>query len=119
MKTASKSSVAVSLGSRRWNRMTPSGAARAPAMRVRPSTRKALASSDPTMEAWATTVSPARSAKMTTKSSGRFPSVDCSTPVSAGPVRSPSASVANDTCQASPASATVASAKVAMPGAPP
>ncbi len=46
------------------------------------------------------------------KNSGRFPSVDCSTPVIAGPKRSPTCSVANETIQASPASATVAIAKV-------
>ena len=70
-----------------------------------------MANSEPTIEVWATTTSPARRAKMTTKSSGRLPSVDCSTPVAAGPKRSPTCSVASETTWASPASATVASAK--------
>ena len=48
------------------------------------------------------------SAKRTTKSSGRLPSVDCSTPVSAGPNREPTASVARPITQASPASAAAA-----------
>ena len=60
---------------------------------------------------WATTSSPFCSAKMTTNSSGRLPSVDCSIPVTPGPKRSPSCSVANDTTHARPASASVASAK--------
>ena len=51
------------------------------------------------------------SAKMTTNSSGRLPSVDCSIPVTPGPKRSPSCSVANDTTHARPASASVAIAK--------
>ena len=111
MKLATSSSVAVSLGSRGPKRITPSDAWRAPSTITRPSTSSALASSEPMIDVWATTTSPARSAKMTTKSSGRLPSVDCSTPVAAGPKRSPTCSVASETRWARPASATVAIAK--------
>ena len=88
---------------------SPSGAWRAPTTMTRPSTSSALAKIEPTIDVCATTTSPARSAKMTTNSSGRLPSVDCSTPVTAGPKRSPTCSVASETTCASPASATVAS----------
>ena len=71
----------MSFGSRGPKRITPSGAVRAPTTITRPSTSSALANSEPMIEVWATTTSPARRAKMTTKSSGRLPSVDCSTPV--------------------------------------
>ena len=108
MKTQTISSVAVSLGSRLWKRISPSLDRRAPTTITRPSTSSALASSEPMIDVWATTVWPARSAKMTMNSSGRLPSVDCSTPVIAGPNRSPTCSVENDTTYASPASATVA-----------
>ena len=53
-----------------------------PATIARPSTSSAFANSEPRIDVCATTTSPAESAKRTTKSSGRFPSVDCSTPVS-------------------------------------
>ena len=85
MKLATSSSVAVSLGSRGPKRITPSDACRAPSTMTRPSTSSALTNSEPMIDVWATTTSPARSAKMTTKSSGRLPRVDCSTPVAAGP----------------------------------
>ena len=39
---------------------------------------------------------------MTTKNSGRLPSVACSKPVAAGPNRCPTCSVANDTIHAAP-----------------
>jgi hypothetical protein len=52
------------------------------------------------------------------KNSGRLPSVDCSTPVTAGPNDSPTRSVEKDTIQARPASATVASPNVKSEGAP-
>ncbi len=90
--------------------MIPSGDRRAPITITRPSTSSALARIEPTIAVCATTSSPAFSAKMTTNSSGRLPSVDCSMPVTPGPKRSPSCSVANDTTQARPASASVASA---------
>ena len=93
MNTASRRRVAVSLGSREPKRMIPSSDRRAPTKRVAPSTRSALANSEPRIDAWATTTSPAESANRTTKSSGRLPSVDWSTPVMAGPKRSPTASV--------------------------
>ena len=85
MKLASSSSVAVSFGSRAWKRITPSSAARAPATSASPSTSSALAKIEPMIDVCATTTWPALSAKMTTKSSGRLPSVDWSTPVTAGP----------------------------------
>lgn len=85
---------------------------------TRPSTKRALAKIEPISEKRATTTSPAPSAKTTTKNSGRLPSVDCMTPVTAGPKRSPTCSVANDTTQAMPASAAVAARKAATPGAP-
>ena len=85
MKTASRSSVVVSFGSRAWKRMTPSSARVAPATIARPRTRSALANSEPRIDVCATTISPAASEKRTMKSSGRLPSVDCSTPVAAGP----------------------------------
>ncbi len=111
MNTVTSSSVAVSLGSRREKRIVPSGARRAPTTITRPSTSSALAKIEPTIAVCATTSSPFCSAKITTNSSGRLPSVDCSIPVTAGPKRSPSCSVANDTTHASPASASVATAK--------
>ena len=60
----------------------------------------------------ATTSSPAESAKRTMKSSGRFPSVDWSAPVTAGPYRSPTDSVAIEIAQASPPSAAPATMNV-------
>ena len=111
MKLVTSSSVAVSLGSRARKRIVPSGALRAPKTMTRPSTSSALAKIEPTIDVCATTTSPARRAKMTTKSSGRLPSVDCSRPVAAAPKRSPTCSVASETTWASPARATVATAK--------
>ena len=70
------------------------------------------------IEVWATTTSPADRANTTMKNSGRLPSVDCMTPVTAGPKRSPTCSVANETTHARPASAIVATTKVASDGAP-
>ncbi len=119
MKVASSSSVAVSLGRRRWKRITPSGAARAPVTITSPRTSRALANSDPMMDVWATTTCPARRANTTMNSSGRLPSVDCRTPVTAGPKRPPTCSVPKLTMCASDASATVASAKAAPAGQPP
>ncbi len=118
MKTPTSSSVAVSLGSRRPKRITLSLLRNEPATSASPSTSKAFASTEPISEACATSVSPAERAKRTTKNSGRFPSVDCSTPVTAGPKRSPTCSVANDTVQASPASASAATEKASSAGTP-
>ena len=50
MKIASRSSVAVSFGSRGRNRMTPSRARRAPATIARPSTSSAFANSEPRID---------------------------------------------------------------------
>ena len=108
MKIETSMSVAVSFGRRRWNRIRPSSALRAPTTITRPSTNSAFASSEPTSDVCATTISPAESAKMTMKNSGRLPSVDWRKPVTPGPKREPTASVANETTQARPASATAA-----------
>src|SRR6266511_4994975 len=113
MKTASRSSVAVSFGKRRLNVITPSDALRAPATIASPSTNSAFASSEPTIDVLATTTSPAERANRTTNSSGRFPSVDWRTPVAAGPKRLPTVSVATAITQASPPSAAPATTKIA------
>ena len=101
-KTASSSSVAVSFGSRFAKRITPSLAVAAPATIASPSTSRAFANSEPRIENCATTGSPARSANTTMKSSGRLPSVDCSTPVTAGPKRAPTDSVPTPIAHATP-----------------
>ena len=111
MNTVTCSNVAVSRGRRLEKRMIPSCERRAPTTITSPSTSSALARIEPTIAVWATTSSPFCSAKITTNSSGRLPSVDCIIPVTPGPKRSPSCSVANETTHASPASASVASAK--------
>ena len=108
MKLETSSSVAVSFGRRRPKRITPSFAFHAPAMITNPRTSSALTRIEPRIAVSATTSCPAFSAKMTTKNSGRLPSVDCITPVTAGPKLRPTCSVANDTIQASPASAIAA-----------
>ena len=72
-----------------------------------PRTRSAFARSEPRIEVCATTISPARSAKITMNSSGRFPSVDWSTPVVAGPKRAATTSVPTPTVHASSASAMI------------
>ena len=88
MKTASRSSVAVSFGRRVPKRMhAVRSPRRAPATIASPSTSSAFANSEPRIDVCATTISPAESAKSTMKSSGRLPSVDWSTPVTAGPKR--------------------------------
>ena len=84
-KLASSIRIALSFGRRVWKRITPSGLAWQPATITIPSTSSALAKIEPRIEVFATTSSPAESAKMTMKNSGRLPSVDCSTPVTAGP----------------------------------
>src|SRR4051794_489526 len=94
MKLDSSSSVAVSLGSRVWKRITVSSLTRAPTTITAPSTSSALAKIEPMIENCATITSPLDRAKTTTKNSGRLPSVDCSTPVTAGPNDSPTCSVA-------------------------
>ena len=53
---------------------------RAPATIASPSTSRAFANSEPRIDVWATTISPAESANSTMKSSGRLPSVDWSAP---------------------------------------
>ena len=117
MKAVTSSSVAVSLGSRveSASRRRRAGA---PATITSPSTSRALANSEPRIAVWATTTSPALSANRTTNSSGRLPSVDCASPVAAGPKRSPTCSVARDTSHARPASARVASAKAGIGAQP-
>src|SRR4051794_30209102 len=118
MKIASRRSVAVSFGRRRPKRMIP-WEERAPARITSPRTSRAFAKSEPRIEYWATISSPADRAKRTTKNSGRFPRVDWRTPVNAGPNRSPTASVEKETTQATPASATAATRKIATSGPPP
>ena len=118
MKPDSSSSVVVSFGSRAENRMTPSSDWRAPTTITKPSTSSALAKIEPMIENWATTISPFDSAKMTTKNSGRLPSVDCRTPVTAGPKCSPTCSVVNEITHAMPASAKPATAKATRSGTP-
>ncbi len=119
MKLVIISSVAVSLGSRLLNRITWSDSRKAPAMITRPSTSSALTRIDPRIAVCATTSSPALSANRTTKNSGRFPSVACSSPVAPGPNRWPSCSVANDTSQATAASASAAMMNAATCEMPP
>ena len=116
MKLAISSSVAVSLGSRGLKRMIRSGSRREPAIRTRPRTSSALTRIEPRIAVWATIFSPALSAKMTTKNSGRLPSVDCIRPVTAGPKRWPTCSVENDTIHAPPASARPATTNAATCG---
>ena len=113
MNTARSSSVVVSIGRRAEKRMMPSSLTQAPTTMTMPSTSRALAKIEPMIENWATTTSPADSAKITTKNSGRLPSVDCSTPVIAGPKRSPTSSVAKETTQAIPPSAMPETTKAA------
>ena len=112
-KLARISRVAVSFGRRGLKRIRFSRDCRAPATITRPSTSRPFANRLPRIEVCATTVSPARSAKTTMKNSGRLPSVDWSTPVTAGPNRSPTCSVEKPTSQASPARASVAATKAA------
>ena len=85
MNTVSSSSVAVSRGRRLEKRMMPSGERLAPITITSPSTSSALARIEPTIAVWATTSCPFCSAKITTNSSGRLPSVDCSMPGHARP----------------------------------
>ena len=112
------SSVAVSLGSRGLKRITPSFARRAPATITSPSTSSALTRIEPRIAVSATTFSPAWSAKITTKNSGRLPSVDWRNPVIAGPSRIPTCSVASDRIHAHPASATAATMNAATSETP-
>ena len=81
-------------------------------------TSSALANSEPTTEVCATTTCPSESANSTMKNSGRLPSVDCRKPVIAGPKRVPTCSVANETIEASAASATPATTNASTPGWP-
>ena len=117
-KSETSSRVAVSCGSRCRKRMQLSSAVIVPATITSPSTSRALAKIEPISEVCATTSSPLLSAKSTMKNSGRLPRVDCMKPVTAGPKRMPTCSVARATTQASPASATVAAAKAGTAPAP-
>ena len=117
-KTARSTSVAVSFGSLAPNVIFPSGRRIDPAAIASPSTRSAFAKSEPRIENWATTTSPAESAKRTMNSSGRFPSVDWSAPVTAGPNLAPTDSVAMPMIQATPPSAAPVTTKVTTGSAP-
>ncbi len=108
----------MSFGSRFWNRITPPSDELAPTAIASPSTSSAFANSEPRIENCATTSSPALSEKITMKSSGRLPSVDCSTPVTAGPNLAPTDSVAIPIAHATPPSAAPESTKTATGGAP-
>ena len=96
----------MSFGSRAWNVIVPSREAVEPATMVSPSTSNAFAKSEPRIENCATTISPAESENSTMNNSGRFPSVDCRTPVTAGPNRAPTDSVAMPIAHATPPSET-------------
>src|SRR5665648_234761 len=89
-----------------------------PATNASPRTRRTLDRTDPTMAARTTSYRPAWRAKMHTKSSGRFPSADWTTPVAPAPRRSPSASTARPTRVASSARATALTAKGSSGPAP-
>ena len=77
-----------------------------------PKTSSELPRIEPISAAFTTSVSPARSAKMQTNSSGRLPSADCRMPVAPGPSLEPSCSVASPTIIASSASAAAVTANV-------
>src|SRR5579859_2099468 len=111
--TASRVSTAVSFGRRLPKRMHLSSATVAPATIDSPRTSSAFANSEPRIDVCATTVSPDESANRTTNNSGRFPSVDCNTPVTAGPKWDPIDSVPIATIQASPPRASAQTRKVA------
>ena len=119
MKLVISSSVAVSLGSLGSKRIVPLGSARAPTMITSPSTSSALTRIEPRIAVSATIRSPAMRANRTTKNSGRLPSVACSRPVTAGPKRWPTCSVANDTIHAPPASARPAMTNATTEETPP
>ena len=108
MKLVISSNVAVSRGSLASKCIVPVLSARAPAMITSPSTNSALTRIEPRIAVSATIRSPAISANSTTKNSGKLPSVACIRPVTAGPRRWPTCSVANDTIHAPPARATPA-----------
>ena len=110
-KIVTSPSVAASCGSRVRNRITSSSEASTPVTITSPCMSSALARIEPTSDVCATSSSPAPSAKMTTKSSGRFPSVAWRNPVTAGPKCRPTCSVATATSQASPARASAETPK--------
>ena len=78
---------------------------RPPTKNASPSTNKLFPRIEPTIADCTTSISPARKAKIPTKSSGKLPSADCNTPVAPDPRRSPTCSVAWPTSAASRASA--------------
>ena len=91
--TASMRSEAIIRGVRPSKRRT--SCRQPPAMKARPRTRSAFERIEPMSEACTRVTSPAWSAKMQTKSSGRLPTADCTMPVAAGPRWSPRWSVAS------------------------
>ena len=103
----------MSFGSRAPKDIVPSGCRVDPAEIARPSTSSAFANSEPRIENCATTSSPAESAKRTMNSSGRLPRVDWRAPVTAGPNRAPTDSVAIPIVHATPPRAAPQTTKVA------
>ena len=95
MKTASRSSVAVSLGRRARKRMIPSPARVRAGDDREAEDEQRVREHEPRIDVCATTISPAASENSTMKSSGRLPSVDWRTPVTAGPKCEPTDSVAD------------------------
>ena len=89
-----------------------------PLRKATPSTSKTLASTEPTNADWTTATSPSRNANMDTKSSGRFPRLDCSRPVAPGPRYSPTCSIDWPTTAAKAAMARAEMMKRAMSLAP-
>ncbi len=61
-----------------------------PTTNARPSTSTLFARIEPTSADWTTVTRPERSAKSEMKSSGMFPSADCTTPALPEPSRAPS-----------------------------
>ena len=104
----------MSFGNRFRNCIVSPSAEVAPATIAKPRTSRAFAKSEPRIEVWATTISPADSANRTMKSSGRLPSVDWSAPVTAGPKRAPTDSVATPISHASPPRAMPETMKTAV-----
>ena len=108
MNVAAMSSVAVSFARRCPKRITPSCDLREPTTITIPSTSSAFEKIEPRTVLCARTASPSRRAKITRKSSGRFPSVACMKPAMPAPSSSPTLSTPTATTCDSPASAMVA-----------
>src|SRR2546421_2234598 len=108
--TDSSASVAIMRGTSEAKRCVPWR--KPPTKKASPSTSRLFPRIEPTSAAWITAISPLRSAKYPTKSSGKLPSEDCNTPVAPGPRCEPSCSVPMPTRAASSARATPETTKV-------